>query len=421
MPNRKQIVVIGAGFAGLATVQALKNVDVDIVLIDKSNHHLFQPLLYQVATAALSPAQIAQPIRSILRKQKNCRVILGEVQSINTEKKTIRGKTSEIAYDYLVVATGSTHTYFGHDDWQANAPGLKTINDATTIRHRILSAFEQAEIEHDQQRRDALMTFVIIGGGPTGVEMAGAIAELAKVSLKNDFRLIEPDKTRVILIESGQQLLASFPDKLSQQAYQDLVELGVQIHTGHPVTECTDQGVRVNDEWIPSRTIIWGAGVKASPAAQWLNAEKDRSGRVIVHENLSLPNHPEIFVIGDTAACKNSDGTFLPGLAPVAKQQGKFVAKMLQSILLGSPSTAKFVYKNHGIMATIGRGKAVADLKRFTMHGLSAWCLWGAVHIMPLIGFRNRFIVACDWLWAYLTYERGVRLITVSKDNQGDL
>ncbi|TAL61710.1 MAG: NAD(P)/FAD-dependent oxidoreductase, partial [Legionella sp.] len=324
-------------------------------------------------------------------------------------------------YDYLVVATGSTHTYFGHEPWSQFAPGLKTIADATLIRHHILSAFELAELAKSQEEREALMTLVIIGGGPTGVEMAGAISELAKVSLKNDFRQIDPSKTKVILIESGPRLLASFPENLAERALQNLQELGVVVKTGHPVTDCTDQGVMVGDEWIPARTLIWAAGVKASPAGEWLHAPMNRAGRVLVNDNLSLPEHPEIFVIGDTAVIKNSDGRVVPALAPAAVQEGRFVATQIKRSLAGQKNTTPFTYKNYGSMATIGRGKAIADLNSFTLSGFLAWWVWGIIHLMPLIGFRNRFIVACDWLWSYFTFERGVRLITVSKDFQGEL
>lgn len=423
MTSKKRIAIIGAGFAGLAAARALHKADAEVILIDRRNHHLFQPLLYQVATAALSPAQIAQPIRAIVRKQKNCTVVLGEVTGIDAANKRILGEKGELEYDYLIVASGATHTYFGHDEWAAAAPGLKSIEDATAIRQRILSAFEQAEISQDPAEQQALLTFVIVGAGPTGVEMAGAIAELARHTLTDDFRRIDTAKARIILAEAGNSILQAFPQKLSQAAAQDLKDLKVELRIGQAVSECTQEGVRLGEEWIAARTIIWAAGVKASPAAQWLDAAHDRAGRVKVQPDLTLPGHAEIYVLGDTAAANNPDGSIVPGLAPAAQQQGKYAAEQILRKLAGDESpSAPFHYRNYGTMATIGRGRAIADFNWANCKGWFAWWLWGVIHLMPLVGFRNRMIVALDWLWAYLTHERGVRLITVSaKKTEGEL
>lgn len=421
-PPKKRIVIVGAGFAGLSAAQALSKADVDIFLIDRRNHHVFQPLLYQVATAALSPAQIAQPIRAIMRKQKNCTVVLGDVTGIDKDSQRVIGKKRDLAYDYLVIATGATHAYFGNDAWSAVAPGLKSIEDATLLRQRILSAFERAEISEDSIAQKALQTFVIIGGGPTGVEMAGAIAELARHTLKGDFRHIDPAQSRIILAEGSDRLLKAFPSPLSARAQKDLEGLGVEVRNGESVSVCTADGVQLGNEWIPAATIIWAAGVQASPAAQWLGVTPDKAGRVLVRPDLTLENHPNIFVIGDTAAIQNANGTPVPGLAPAAMQQGKYVAAAIAEQLAGNRTVpAPFRYKNYGTMATIGRGMAIADFGRFSCKGLLAWWLWGVVHIMPLVGFRNRFIVACDWLWSYVTHERGARLITLSNSKDSEL
>lgn len=422
MEKKKRIAIVGAGFAGLAAARALHKAAAEVILIDRRNHHLFQPLLYQVATAALSPAQIAQPIRAIMRKQKNCTVVLGEVSRIDKENHLIYGSKGELAYDYLIVSSGATHTYFGHDDWAKAAPGLKSIEDATAIRQRILSAFEQAEIVQDKKEQQALLTFVIVGAGPTGVEMAGAIAELARHTLKDDFRLIDTGQARIILAEASAGILQAFPQKLSQAAAKDLHDLHVELRTGTPITECTQEGVRLGEEWIDARTIIWAAGVKASPAAKWLETEADRAGRVIVQPNLSIENHPEVFVIGDTAAVKNPDGTAVPGLAPAAMQQGRYAAEQILHHMAGNNTPAQpFHYRDFGSMATIGRGRAIANFKWANCKGWIAWWLWGVIHLMPLVGFRNRLVVALDWLWAYITHERGVRLITVSSKTDSEL
>ena len=418
--DKKRVAIIGAGFAGLAAARALRKADLEIFLIDRRNHHVFQPLLYQVATAALSPAQIAQPIRAIMRKQENCTVVLGAVTGIDKEGQRIFGDKGELAYDYLIIATGATHTYFGNDTWSHCAPGLKSIEDATLLRQRILSAFEKAEACDDEAERQALLAFVIVGGGPTGVEMAGAIAELARHTLKGDFRRIDPAQARIILAEGGDRILKAFPPALSERTAKDLNKLGVEVNTGQAIKNCTAEGVQLGEDWIPARTIIWAAGVKASPAAQWLQAEGDRAGRVAVQPDLTLKDYLNIFVIGDTASIQNPDGSPVPGLAPAAMQQGAYAARSILARLRGEQSPPPFIYKNYGTMATIGRGMAIADFGRFSCAGFLAWCLWGAIHLMPLVGFRNRFVVACDWLWSYFTHERGVRLITVS-NREGEL
>lgn len=421
MSPKKRIVIIGAGFAGLAAAQALRKADAEIFLIDRRNHHVFQPLLYQVATAALSPAQIAQPIRAIMRKQTNCTVVLGEVTGIDKDGQRVIGARGDLRYDYLIIATGATHAYFGNDEWKPYAPGLKSIEDATLLRQRILSAFEQAEASPDAAEQQALLTFVIVGGGPTGVEMAGAISELARHTMKDDFRRIDPTKAHIILAEGSERLLKAFPPALSVRAQRDLQRLGVEVSLGKAIGECTAEGVKLGDTWIPARTIIWAAGVEASPAAQWLQVKGDRAGRVAVQPDLTLEHYPAIFVVGDTAAVSNPNGTPVPGLAPAAVQQGRYAARIIMERLSGRQQAQPFSYRNYGTMATIGRGMAIADFGRFTCAGLFAWWLWGIVHLMPLVGFRNRLIVACDWLWSYFTHERGVRLITLSQNNESEL
>jgi NADH:ubiquinone reductase (H+-translocating) len=415
MPGRQRVVILGAGFAGLSAAKALVKAPVDVTVIDRRNYHLFQPLLYQVATAGLSPAEIATPIRSILRDQRNTRVLLGRVGAIDKELRTVEVEGRSVPYDMLIVATGARHAYFGRDDWEEVAPGLKKIDDATKLRHRILLAFEEAETTEDTAERRRLMTFVIIGGGPTGVELAGAIAELAKVALARDFRHIDPRSSRIILLESGPRVLATFPDALSAFAKRALEKLGVEVRLGHPASACDAGGVVVNGERIEARTIIWAAGVAASPAAKWLGADKDRAGRVVVGRDLALPGHPEIFVLGDTAAAPGIDGKPLPGVAPVAKQQGAYVGRVIAARALGKPEPPPFRYRNYGNLATIGRKVAVADFGRIRLGGRLAWLLWGGVHVLFLIGFRNRVAVLLDWLWAYVTFQRGARLITSEK------
>jgi NADH:ubiquinone reductase (H+-translocating) len=383
-----------------------------VTIIDRRNYHLFQPLLYQVATAALSPADIASPIRAILRGQRNASVILGKVTGIDKEGRAVLIGDRRIPYDELIVAAGARHAYFGHDEWEPFAPGLKKIDDATDIRRRILLAFEHAEIAEDDDERRRLMTFVIVGGGPTGVEMAGAIAELAKMALAKDFRRIDPAMSRVILVEAGPRVLPSFPQSLSEVARRSLERLGVEVRLNSPVTACDASGAVVGAERIESRTILWAAGVAASPAAKWLGAEADRAGRVIVTPGLTLPGHPEIFVVGDTAHVEDAAGKPLPGVAPVAKQQGAYVAGVIRARIAGRPEPPPFRYRNFGNLATIGRKSAVADFGFLRLSGRLAWLLWGLAHIYFLIGFRNRLAVALDWIWAYLTFQRGARLIT---------
>lgn len=406
------MVIIGSGFAGLAATRSLAETDIEIILVDKSNHHVFQPLLYQVATAALSPAQIAQPIRTIVKNQKNCTVELNEVVDINTDINEVICKNFSISYNYLVIATGATHTYFSHDEWSEFAPGIKSIEEALNVRKKILNAFEQAEINDDSASQRKLMTFVLIGGGPTGVEMAGAIAELASHTLVGEFRHINTADARVILVEANDRILPTFPESLSDKSKKDLEELGVEVITGEMVSECNDKGVKINNVFIDCNTVIWCAGVKASPAASWLNVEHDPSGGVIVKPDLSVPGHPEIFVVGDTANVVDDTGITVPGLCPAAVQQGDYVAQVISHQINKQAKPGPFRYHDKGIMATIGRGKAVAHLKYFNMSGFIAWCMWGAIHLIPLVGFRNRIVVAMDWLWSYLTSDRGVRLIT---------
>lgn len=405
------IVILGAGFAGLTAAKGLAKVPCRITLVDRRNYHLFQPLLYQVATAALSPADIATPIRSILRRQRNASVVMGRVQGIDRQRRRVRVDETEIAYDQLVVATGARHSYFGRDDWEKVAPGLKKIDDATQIRRRLLLAFEQAENTADPTLREALLTFVVIGGGPTGVEMAGAIAELARQALVEDFRKIDPAQARVLLIEAGQRLLPSFPVKLSRHASTALQRLGVEVLLGQAVTACSDAGVTLGTRHIASRTTIWAAGVAASPAARWLGCEKDRSGRVVVGPHLALEAAPEVFVIGDTASV-TSDGKPVPGLAPAAKQMGAYVARVIDARLTGGSVPPPFRYRHLGSLATIGRQEAVADFGRLQLRGRLAWLLWGIVHVAFLTGVRSRVLVAVQWLWAYVSYQRGARLIT---------
>jgi NADH:ubiquinone reductase (H+-translocating) len=410
-PARPRVVIVGAGFAGLSAAQGLSRAAVDVTVIDRQNHHLFQPLLYQVATAGLSPADIASPIRSILRLQGNAEVVLAEVTGIDLDERAVIMGDRRIGYDTLVVATGASHAYFGRDEWAAVAPGLKTIDDATALRRKILIAFELAETEPDTDERRHLQTFVVVGGGPTGVEMAGAIAELAKRTMAADFRHIDPRKTRVVLVESGQQLLAAFDPALSKKARKALEHIGVDVRLGRPVIGCDDAGVSFSDTRIESRTLVWAAGVEASPAGRWLAAETDRAGKVKVAPDLTLPGHPEVFVIGDTAHAVRSDGKPLPGIAPVAKQQGQNVARRIIARLSGG-TLPDFRYGDSGSMATIGRKSAVAHIGRLKLSGWLAWVIWCVAHVYFLIGFRNRFIVASSWMWNYVTFQRGARLIT---------
>jgi NADH dehydrogenase len=409
--NTPRVVIVGAGFGGLSAAKSLAGSDFEVTVIDRHNYHLFQPLLYQVATAGLSPADIASPIRGILTNARNINVVLGEVSGIDTARREVIAEGRRIPFDYLILATGAQHAYFGHDEWAAFAPGLKTIDDATYIRRRILLAFEKAETEPDPEERARLLNFVIVGGGPTGVEMAGAIAELANRALAKDFRSIDPRCARIILVEAAPRLLTPFDPSLSEGAKRSLEQLGVGVRLGAAVTAVDSNGVSMGAERIEASTVIWGAGVMASPAARWLHADTDRAGRVKVAADLSVPGQPNIFVIGDTAAAVGADGKPLPGVAPVAKQQGQYVAALLIARAHGQ-SLPPFHYRDFGSLATIGRKRAIVQVGRLKLTGFIAWVLWSVAHVYFLIGFRNRFVVAINWLWNYITFQRGTRLIT---------
>ncbi|MBN9538532.1 MAG: FAD-dependent oxidoreductase [Alphaproteobacteria bacterium 65-37] len=408
---RPHIVIVGAGFGGLSAAHALANAEADVTVVDRRNYHLFQPLLYQVATAGLSPAQIASPIRAILRRAANIRVVLGRVSGVDRQRRTVEVDGHEIEYDQLVLATGSRHAYFGHDEWERVAPGLKKIDDATGIRRRILTAFEHAEAMAPAEDRRRFLTFVVIGAGPTGVEMAGAIAELAHVALRHDFRTIDPREARIVLVEAGPRVLPAFPLELSAAAQKALDRLHVEVRLGTPVSNCDETGVTIGEDHLPAATIVWAAGVAASPAARWLGTEADPVGRVVVGPDFTVPGHPEIFVIGDTAHALDANGKLLPGLAPVAKQQGAYVARVLRARIAGKRPPGPFRYRDWGTMATIGRRAAVADFGWLRLSGTLAWLMWGLVHVSFLIGFRNRLVVMLDWIWSYLTFQSGARLI----------
>ncbi|CAH1670022.1 Type II NADH:quinone oxidoreductase Ndh [Hyphomicrobiales bacterium] len=408
-----RVVIIGAGFGGLAAARALKHAPVELTIIDRRNFHLFQPLLYQVATASLSPADIAAPIRSVLRDQANARVVLDKVVDVDRHaRRVVTENGRNVPFDYLVVATGARHSYFGRDDWASAAPGIKTVDDATRVRAKVLKALEEAELEDDDVLRKALLTFVIVGGGPTGVEMAGAIAELVRHAADRDFRRITPESTSIVLVEAGARILPGFREELSRAAHAALEAMGVAIATGSAVTDVSEDGVRLGATRLAARTVIWAAGVKASPAGRWLDARVDRAGRVAVEADFSLPDDDAIFVIGDTAAHAGSDGAMLPGTAPAAKQAGRWVGGLIEARVLAAPDPAPFRYRDAGSMATIGRKFAIVDLGWLRLTGFSAWLFWSAVHVWSLIGFRSRLSVATSWLWSYLTYERGARLIT---------
>ncbi|MGA2568625.1 MAG: NAD(P)/FAD-dependent oxidoreductase [Pseudolabrys sp.] len=404
--------IVGAGFGGLQAAKALRRAPADVILIDRQNHHCFQPLLYQVATAALSPADVAWPIRHILREQRNATVLMEDVSGVDVQNKLLHAKFGDVAFDYLVIATGAMHAYFGHDEWSAFAPGLKRIEDATRIRRSILIAFEQAELTADAADRRRLLTFVIAGGGATGVEMAGAIAEIARQTLATDFRHIDPRSSRIMLIEAGPRLLPTFPPEQSDYVRAALSQAGVDVKTDARVTGCDAGGVDTDSGRIDAGTIIWAAGVIASPAARWLDAEADRAGRVKVGPDLSLLGHPDIFVIGDTAAVLDAGGRPVPAIAPAAKQMGSYVGKLIAARIAGRAEPAPFRYMHLGELATIGRRAAVVKFGRLQLKGFVGWLFWAAVHIYFLIGVRNRFIVAFNWLWTYLTFQRGARLIT---------
>ncbi len=416
--NAPHIVIIGAGFGGLTAAQALNKAPVRVTVIDRTNHHLFQPLLYQVAMAGLSPADIAAPIRAILRTQKNVTVLLAEATGVDFANREVvlnaggrDGQREErLGYDYLLLATGGRTSYFGHDEWEQVAPGLKDLDDAVEIRRRVLLAFEAAEKESDPQRRRELLTFVVVGGGPTGVELAGAIAELANFVLSRDFRTIDPESAEILLLEGGPKILPSFAPELSESAQQQLAALGVKVRTGAQVTNIDESGVYLKEEKISAATVIWGAGVRATALTQSLGVETDRAGRVIVQNDLSLPGHNNVFAIGDMTLF-HQEGKPLPGVSPVAMQMGRCVARNIQNDL-GNKSRAEFRYVDKGSMATIGRKAAIAEVGKLKLSGFPAWLLWLGLHIWFLIGFRNRTSVMLNWAWSYFTYQRGARLIT---------
>ncbi len=407
------VVVVGGGFGGLQLVHGLEGAPVRITLIDRRNHHLFQPLLYQVATTALATSEIAWPIRHLYRDRKEVTTLLAEVNGIDRAARTVHLSSGQvIGFDTLVLATGARHAYFGRDEWERSAPGLKTLEDATTIRRRLLLAFERAELATSEEERQALLTFVIIGAGPTGVEMAGMIAELAHKALPPEFRNVDTRKTRVLLVEAGPRVLPVFTEDLSAYAKEALEKLGVEVLLGTPVTACSDEGVTVGETYYPCRTVVWAAGVQASPAAKWLNAAADRAGRAIVGPHLNLEDDGNIFVIGDTAAVNQENGKPVPGIAPAAKQQGAYVAKVIKARLSGQPLPSPFRYSHQGNLATIGKRAAVIDFGRFKLKGVLAWWIWGLAHIYFLIGTRSRLVVAWSWLWIYLSGQHSARLIT---------
>ncbi|WP_411969695.1 NAD(P)/FAD-dependent oxidoreductase [Rhizobium sp. 3T7] len=410
--TRRRVVILGAGFGGLAAAMALRRADVEVTIIDRRNYHLFQPLLYQVATAGLSPAQVAMPIRRILSKQANVTVLMARVEGIDTAARTVQILSRDVSYDYLIIATGARHAYFGRDDWAETAPGLKTIADATEMRARILSAFERAEVSDDAMMQKRLLTFVVIGGGPTGVELAGAIAELARKAIARDFRRIDPSSARVVLIEAGDRVLPSMPPLLSETAKHQLEKLGVEVLLKTPVSRCDAMGVGLADgRQVDADCVLWAAGVMASKAAKWLAVPADHAGRVRVDENLNPPGHRNIFVIGDTAAVSTSDGKLVPGVAPAAKQMGQYAARAILNCMADRHS-GPFRYRNLGNLATIGRKAAVADFGRLRLSGFSAWLVWNLAHLWFLVGFRNRAVVFMDWAFAYIRYDRSARLIT---------
>src|SRR6201996_1404788 len=416
-PHR--VVIVGAGFGGLSATFGLKGAPVSITLVDRRNHHLFQPLLYQVATASLATSEIAWPIRYLLRDRGDVTTLFANVNGVDAaNRRVLLDDGTEVGYDTLVLATGVRHAYFGHDEWEPFAPGLKTLEDATTLRRRILVAFERAERESDPHKRTALLTFAIIGAGPTGVELAGTIAELARDTLPPDFRNIDTHKTRVVLIEAGPRVLAGLPDDLSAYAQRALEEIGVEVVLNQPVTECSADGVVFGGKPLHTRTLIWAAGVRASRAAEWLNAPADRAGRLQVLPDLTVPGHPDIFAVGDTVSIADTHGNPVPGIAPAAKQQGRYVAQVIKARLAGRTSPP-FHYKHAGSLAQIGKRHAVIDFGHIKLRGAIAWWIWGIAHIYFLIGVRNRLSVAINWLWTYARDQRAARLITQGSSKVG--
>ena len=415
---KPQVVIVGAGFGGLTAARRIARLPVQVTVVDRKNHHTFQPLLYQVATAGLSPGEIAAPVRWILRTHSNVEVLLEEVVDFNLLEQRVITKDQILAYDYLVVASGATHAYFGHPEWEPLAPGLKTIEDAIEIRRRVLLAFELAERSAVRGQGKMPLNFVVIGAGPTGVELAGMLAEIARHALKHEFRAIRPEQTRILLLEGGQKVLGAYPDDLSQKAKEQLERLGVEVRTSQMVTRVEPGAVLVGEERIPAQVVLWAAGVAASPLGRRLGVPVDRAGRVLVQPDLSIPRHPEVFVIGDLAALADESGKMLPGVAPVAIQQGEYVAKTIARDLEHQPRR-NFHYNDKGSLATIGRAAAVAQFGKFKLSGYFAWLAWLFIHILFLIGFRNRLIVMIQWAWSYLTYERGARLITGSNELPG--
>lgn len=412
-----RVVIVGGGFAGLEAARALAKAPVEIILIDRQNHHCFQPLLYQVATAALSPADIAWPIRSILNRQPNLRVIMAKVTGVDTQARIVHTDEIDLPYDYLVLASGVTHAYFGHDEWESVAPGLKQLEDARHIRARFLLAFERAEAKDDPTLRRKLLTFVVVGGGPTGVEMAGAMAEVANETLKSDFREIDPRMSRIVLIEAGPRILPALPENLSNYAQRSLEKMGVEVMVNTRVTGCDADGVALDNTRIDVSTIVWAAGVVASPAAEWIHADHDRAGRIIVGPDLSVPGLQNVFAAGDLASVKDKDGKPVPGIAPAAKQMGRYIGRLIASRMTGDKDEKPFVYSHAGDLATVGRRAAVVKIGRFELTGFIGWLFWGVAHIYFLIGLRNRFVVAVTWLWSYVTFRRGARLISTPDNN----
>jgi len=407
-----RVVIVGGGFGGIETAKALRHAAVKVTIIDRQNHHCFQPLLYQVATAALSPADVAWPIRHMLATQRNATVLMAEVRAIDTRKRLVLTGGVSIPYDYLVIATGATHSYFGHENWAMFAPGLKGIDDATRTRRRILIAFERAEITENEEERKRLLTFAIVGGGPTGVEMAGALAEIARQTLPSDFRRIDPSTARILLIEAGPRILPALPEPLSAYAESALRGMGVEVLTSSLVTNCDENGVEVGGHLMSAGTIIWAAGVVASPVAAWMQVASDKAGRVVVEPDLSVSGLPNVFVIGDAAAVRSASNQIVPGLAAAAKQMGRYVGNVIAARAQGKPSPDPFRYRHQGDLATIGWRTAVVNLKHVRLTGLLGWLFWSLAHIYFLIGLRSRFVVAFSWAWQYLTFQRGARLIT---------